>query len=151
MARSIEVHFRTSLDLFLLDHWATYLSHMCVLDTQPKWNTHWAAEVLRLQLHSWKQTRRLTKTGWLSPLKRYSGNYSVDISQLLFYFFLNSLEASLMCLFLCLAAVTTVVWQRAAVSHCRIHTRSVLVSDQSHTPNTSNELKLITLYLICPI
>lgn len=39
--------------------WAT-----CVFETEePKWNTHWDAEVLRLQLHSWKQTHWLRKGG----------------------------------------------------------------------------------------
>lgn len=53
--------------------------------------------------------------------------------------------------FSCLVAVTVIFWQRAAVSHLKTHTCSVLVSDQSHMPNTSHGVKLITLYLICLI
>lgn len=107
VARSSEVHIRTLLDysLFLLEHWATYLSHMCVRDREPKWNTHWDTEVLRLQLHSWKQTHRLTKEGggggdchgwngipgiiWWTSL----------LYTLISFIVKNSLEALLLCLF----------------------------------------------------
>lgn len=101
MACSSDLHIWTSLDrsLFLLEDWATYLSHMCVWDRNPN-EIHIGTQkccacscIPGSRLAGWQ------KREWLSRLKRYTRNYLMDTLLLLFYSLLKGLEHLLLCLF----------------------------------------------------
>ena len=154
VARSSEVHVRTLLERTVCCCWSIrpHIWATCVLKTESPNETHTGTQkccvctcIPGIRRTGWQ------KRGGLSRLKWYSENNLMDISSLWFYFFLNRLDALLLCLLsVPLHVVTVVWWQRAAVSHSK-RACSALVSDQSLMPNTSHELKLITLCLIFPI